>query len=310
MIEKKANTFSPGIAAIAVPCSARKQKLPAADLQGQNLARAVQGRVADQWRERLRQTHPWSYPAKDLYVGAAFRKVRKAAEESGAPLFILSAGLGLVAGAAAVPPYDLTLSPGATGTLSKRIRGALVPALWWESLQTGPFASPMTALGARSGRILVGLTRPYATLVGAALASLPPELLGRLRIFGGGLAAHLPADLHPQLLFYDARLDVLAPGTRLDGAARSLVHFALLAATVPVSTVAADQALIESALAQVVARPVIKRPRVTDAALRKYIRPFVREGLSATSALKQLRSQVLVACEERRFRRLYEEAVA
>lgn len=310
MTDKKENTPTSGIAAIAVPCSARKQKLPTAALQGQNLVRAAQGRVAEQWGERLRQSHPWSSPAKDLYLGAAFRKARKAAEESRAPLFILSAGLGLVAGAVAVPPYDLTLSPGASGTLSKRVRGAFLPAQWWESLQAGPFASSMTTLGAHQGRILVGLTRPYATLVGAALASLPPEMLGRLRIFGGGLAPHLPAELHPQMLRYDARLDVLSPGTRLDGAARSLVHFAQFAAAVPMTTVAADQALVESALARVVAHPFIRRPRVTDAALRKYIRPLVREGLSATSALKQLRSQALVACEERRFRRLYGEAVA
>src|SRR3546814_7263091 len=74
----------------------------------------------------------------------------------------------------------------------------------------------MKALGAHDGRILVGLTRPYAVLVGSALASLPPEILGRVRIFGAGLTAHLPAALHPQVLHYDSRLDVLSPGTRLD----------------------------------------------------------------------------------------------
>ncbi|WP_394541516.1 DUF6884 domain-containing protein [Lysobacter enzymogenes] len=293
-----------------MPCSARKIKLPAEALQGKNLSRAAQARVADQWCERLRQAHPYSCLARNLYLGRSFRKACKAADEAGAPLFIFSAGLGLITGAAVVPPYDLTLSPGAPGTLSKRIRGAFVPAAWWERMQAGGFASPVTALGARNGRILVGLTRPYAALVGSALASLPPEMLGRLRIFGGGLAQRLPANLHPQLLHYDARLDVLSPGTRLDGAARSVEHFAQLAAAMPLSTVAADQVLIESSLSQVVAHPAIKRPRVTDASLLSYIRPLVREGISATSALKQLRSQALVACEERRFRRLYKEAVA
>src|SRR3546814_6547531 len=104
----------------------------------------------------------------------------------------------------------------------------------------------MKALGAHDGRILVGLTRPYAVLVGSALASLPPEILGRVRIFGAGLTAHLPAALHPQVLHYDSRLDVLSPGTRLDGSARSLEHFAGLAVAVPLSTVADDQNLVES----------------------------------------------------------------
>src|SRR3546814_11667976 len=93
------------------------------------------------------------------------------------------------------------------------------------------------------------------------------------------------------MLHYCSRLDVLSPGTRLDGSARSLEHFAGLAVAVPLSTVADDQNLVESSLAQVVARPMIKRPRVSDATLRKQLRPLVREGLSATPALKQLRPE-------------------
>src|SRR3546814_19003578 len=89
------------------------------------------------------------------------------------------------------------------------------------------------AVGAHDGRILVGLTRPYAVLGGSALASLPPEIPGRVRIFGAGLTAHLPAALHPQGLHYDSRLDVLSPGTRLDGQARRLGQFVGLPAALP-----------------------------------------------------------------------------
>src|SRR3546814_13905701 len=107
------------------------------------------------------------------------------------------------------------------------------------------------------------------------------------------------------MLHYCSRLDVLSPGTRLDGSARSLEHFAGLAVAVPLSTVADDQNLVESSLAQVVARPMIKRPRVSDATLRTPLRPLFPEGLSATRAPKQLRSEALVAFDEQRFRRLY-----
>src|SRR3546814_11698260 len=91
----------------------------------------------------------------------------------------------------------------------------------------------MKALRAHDGRILVGLTRPYAVLVGSALASLPPEIHGRVRILGAGLTAHLPAALHPQVLHYDSRLYVLSPGTRWRGTGRHQLHFVAPAIALP-----------------------------------------------------------------------------
>src|SRR3546814_19878801 len=102
---------------IAVPCSARKEKLPASFLLGANLPRAAQGRIADEWVARLKRAHARLTHAKDLYLGVSFRRARRVAQRSSAPLFILSAGLGLISGAAVVPSYDLTLSPEEPDTL-------------------------------------------------------------------------------------------------------------------------------------------------------------------------------------------------
>lgn len=313
MIDRKADSSNIGVASIASPCSARKGILPETALQARLLSRDTQKVVSETWVGRLTKVRCAGLVlARDLYAGTAFRRARVAADAVGCPLFVISAGLGLVAGTTPVPAYDLTLSPSAASPLQARLTGEFAPALWWAALQHGPFASPLADLGRRNGRILVALTQPYATLIGSALAALPVPIRGRLRLLGSGLGLiqHLPTALRGQAIQYDVRLNVLNPGTRMDAAARALAHFARLIASMPVGSVEDDQQAVESALADI-PRPVAeKRPRVSDETLSEHIVYLARRGLSATNALRYLRCEAHMACEERRFRRLYAEALA
>ncbi len=311
MIDKKANSSNIGVASIASPCSARKGKLPETALQARFLPRGTQKVVSETWVGRLTKVRCARLVlARDLYAGTAFRRARVAADAVGCSLFVISAGLGLVAGTTLVPAYDLTLSPSAASPLQARLTGEFAPPLWWAALQHGPFASPLADLGRRNGRILVALTQPYAALIGSALAALPVPIRGRLRLLGSGLIQHLPTALRGQAIQYDVRLNVLNPGMRMDAAARALAHFARLIASIPVGSVEDDQQAVESALANI-SRPVAeKRPRVSDETLSEHIVCLARRGLSATNALRYLRCEAHMACEERRFRRLYEEALA
>lgn len=300
-----------GIAAIAVPCSARKTKLPTQALQAGRIRRTDQASLASLWRQRLGDSTPSARVlAGELYAGASFRRAQVVAEGAGAPVFILSAGLGLVAAAKKVPAYDLTLSPSAKTAVQFNVTDAFDPGAWWEGLQAGPFACPMARLGEGKGRILIALTQPYAQLVAQALAAMPAGARGRIRLLGSGLESYLPEKLHPQIIQYDSRLDVLMPGTRLDSASRALAHFAGLVADQRLTTVGDDQLRVRLALDGVAYPATTTRPRLTDAALLKHIRPMVREGWSATMALKHLRAEIQVACEADRFRRLYEEVSA
>lgn len=309
MADKSRNVQAPGIAAILSPCSARKSKLSAPGLNCASLPLAPQAEVATQWLARLTKEVALT-PASELYVGDSLTRVRGAGERAHVPFFVISAGLGLLHATTAVPGYDLTLAQGADGAIHNRVTDRFDPAMWWERVQSSPFAHPLDEVGqAETGRILVALTRPYAGLVGAALAALPSTLRKRLRIFGLGIGAHLPETLKPQIIPFDARLDVISPGTRLNGAARQLVHFSDLVTSQPIGSVKQDQALVDKAFASLEVPSAISRERANDAALLKRINGFAREGLSATSALRRLRDFGM-ACEEQRFRRLYKEAAA
>ena len=266
--------------------------------------------VAKAWLGRLESAAPSAgVIASELYAGRSFVRVRNVANDLGCRFFVVSAGLGLLDGATAVPSYDLTLSDTGDGALWQRLTHTPRPSEWWSSLEASPFASSLKGLCAGRARILVALTQPYAEMVGVSLARLPQADRSRLRILGFGLKPYLSPELHQQLITYDDRLNQHIPGTRLDGASRALAHFSGLVAACPMANAEADQRLVDAALSTVKLVAPASRKRVSDAALAKYVARFVRHGLSATTALKRLRSETQVACEERRFRRLYEEAM-
>lgn len=310
MADRKVIYDASAVAAVLAPCSSSKRKLPSAALQAGKLPPNNQSAIAKLWLQRLADARPGSLHAAELYCGASHRRVQAAAAALGAPLYVISAGLGLVRGDAAIPPYDLTLSPSATDSLATRVSGDFDPAAWWEAVQTGPFASPLSSLARQPGRILVALTRPYALLIGPALAKLPEDTRARLRLFGSGLRASLPDALYQNVIDYDSRLDRLVPGTRLDAPARALAHFAALLGSKPPTTPAADQALVGLALDGVDFAEKPSRPRLTDDEVRRHIAPMIQQGLSATAALKRLRTGMQVACEQGRFFRLYQDARA
>lgn len=310
MVDKKEKNPAVGVAAIAAPCSARKEKLPAKSLRASKLPRASQSVVAKAWLGKLKGAAASDGAlASELYAGRSFRRVRDVANALGCRFFVVSAGLGLLDGDTVVPSYDLTLSSAGGGGLRDRLAHSPRPSEWWASLEASPFASSLKGLCAGRGRILVALTQPYAEMVGSSLAKLPAADRSRLRILGFGLKPYLSPELHQQLITYDDRLNQIIPGTRLDGASRALAHFAGLVATSPMASVEADQGLVNTTLSTVELVVPVSRQRVSDAALAKHVARFIRHGLSATNALKRLRSEAQVACEERRFRRLYEEAL-
>ncbi|HHA2781115.1 TPA: DUF6884 domain-containing protein [Stenotrophomonas maltophilia] len=311
VIENMEDPVERGVSALVVPCSARKAKLSAQTLTSGSLTAGKQATLAQQWLRKLQKSNPCA-KAGHLYSGAAFRRVYEHGLSHGTPVWVISAGLGLVSAERRVPPYDLTLSASSPTSLVHRVVGHFRHERWWDQVQAGPFASPLSSIGDSNGqgRVLIALTKPYAQLISKALAGLPTELRSRLRLFGPGVAASLPADLRSQVLKYDQRLDLIVPGIQLDAAARALVHFAELAANIQLVSMECDQELIEQALAPVQARPVVLRTRLDDDALREHLRPWASEGLSFRTALRRLRDDSRVSCEEQRFRRLYNEVRA
>lgn len=267
--------------------------------------------IASKWLKLLEKV-PASeqHIPSQIYDGVGFRRAHALATELTAPLFVASAGLGLISEKTLIPSYDLTLTRGYESSIADRVKDEFDPAEWWSSMQNSLLARSMSAIGKGDGRIVVALTQPYLQLVGTALGKLPAQTRSRLRILGMNPLAQLPEKLHPQVIAYDYRLDALLPGTRHDSWSRVMTHFVGLVTNKKMTTVESDQAAVNKALLPFTAPEMIKRPRATDELILKHVEDLSAKGHSASSALRYLRDVEKVACEERRFRRLFEEQAA
>lgn len=88
-------------------------------------------------------------------MGRGFSLGANAAAHASAPLFVISAGLGVVPGTAAVPSYGLTVGTRTGDAIGSRAAGSFDPATWWQSVANGPFSAGWRAVIAADGLILV-----------------------------------------------------------------------------------------------------------------------------------------------------------
>ena len=132
-----------------------------------------------------------------------------------------------------VPSYSATVVPGSPDSVLKRIpHGETSSSAWWRALQrelpgVKGLRDELKASGA--SLVLVALTGKYAEMIRSELDELDEDLIARLRVFGAGIAKHLPEKLAPTVMPYDERLDgpqSPCPGTMSDFGQRALRHFA------------------------------------------------------------------------------------
>ena len=292
------------IAAIITICTQQKRLKASAAGTPAGLKTQSQAGLEADWQLAVAAL-PNLVRASDLYAGRAFGLAKTAAGNAASPLYVISAGLGLVPGDLLAPAYGLTLTKNVAESIVSKVDGPFDSPSWFASVIAGGRSvgwDRVERVG--PGRILVAMTRPYAEMVAPSLAATPPPMLARLRIFGAGLKQALPPILHPAIAPYDDRLDALVPGTRSDFAQRALLHFVDYVAHQPLNRKAEFEA-ISSILAHVIApeRPI--RDQRSDAELLLLIKGRVGPRSSASRLLRQLRDEDGIACEQSRFARLF-----
>ncbi|QYU69738.1 hypothetical protein J4558_06300 [Leptolyngbya sp. 15MV] len=229
----------------------------------------------------------------------------------GAPLYIISAGLGLVPSQLTVPAYGLTVGGRGPDAISSRVRGSFDVGAWWASVERGPYSVPLLSIFDRAGLVLGALTQPYAKMLAPCLDALSDELLARVRLFGAGLSTILPLRLRPALMPYDVRLQALLPGTQADFPQRALSHFvASVAHSRPAGGPGEHQQAVLAALSEARVPTRLKRPRLSDSEMLKVITAKLGNGSRGIQrTLRALRDEDKIACEQARFSRLYRLAL-
>jgi len=294
-------------AVVVVPCASRKRVGPEGPTRAASLKRASQARVEKQWLARV-NTFPQQVTARHLYRGRGFSLAAAVAESTGARLLVISAGLGLVEADREVPSYGLTVGAQGEDVVSTRVLGSFDPRRWWAAIKTGRFSSDWPKVfQTGDGPVLMALTRPYAEMVADDLAALSDADIQRLRIFGHGLDRILPERVRDSVMPYDARLDSILPGTRTDFPQRALSHFANTVG--PSKEALADGAAVSAALKGRRVPIRIQRPRLDDDAMVNAIALHLRTTQGIGRILRRLRHEDRIACEQRRFTKLYRVAM-
>lgn len=286
-------------------------------LQARSLQRDTIEQVGRQWRDRLRSADTLK-PAQEIYCGRSFLEAQRAAHVTGAQLYIVSAGLGLVGQDDLIPSYSLTASPGSEDSVSEKCSGPFSPSEWWDmGTAQSPFARDLNKVlninEAPEDLILVSLPSAYLRMIGARLAQLPDDLLLRLRVFSGGDLGGIDARLRQLVMPYDGRLDgpdSASPGTLSDFASRALVDFvSWVLPTLPRAGAQEHRNAVAGRLQgwRHPSRP--KRDRYED----EHLLALIRQNQSSATAgagqmLRLFRDRLGIACEQKRFSRLYAQA--
>lgn len=300
---------------VITSCTNRKKKASTVlALEGTDRADSL-GALADGWKRQV-QTVPAGdlVAAADLYGGRSISEARRAAERLAAPMYIASAGHGLLHAKDGIPSYDITTSPSPENALHRcLLRLQRSPADWWQALiqAFGPERSLAELLAASPNAVvLLAVPSAYLGLLAGELAQLSDAAVARLRILTSAHgASHLPARLQAVALPYDERLEGLPAyaGTRSDFPQRALRHFVAVLNGHELPLAQARERV--SAAMNALQKPSLPvRQRKTDAEIIALLRQnWERLNGSATALLRYLRDDALVACEQSRYSALRQQ---
>jgi hypothetical protein len=248
--------------------------------------------------------------AVDLYLGRSFLESKQVACFLSADLFIVSAGLGLVHGADLVPNYDLTVVEG--GALERRLEMAGEQTSdWWAQVTRQPQGSgALSALVTRStGLVMLALPASYLRMVHEDLSLVHGRAAHKLRIFTSAAGTgEIPGQLRECVLPYDDRLESLEGfnGTKAEFPQRAMRHFVEMIGGHHLDLQDA-QVRVRSALIGLKKPAIPLRQKKTDAEIAAMLRmQWASHGGRSTSLHRYLRDQALVACEQSRFRSIWQ----
>lgn len=258
--------------------------------------------LATSWRQTL-AAHPANLPAGRRYIGRSISEARTSAETVRAKLWIVSAGLGLVAEEELVPGYDLTAAGGGPGLPALlKAHGASV-ADWWREITNNCGISHLLDK-TPNAVVLLALPSDYLRMLSTEFAMLSVTNAARLRVFtsvsGRAALAHRP---DVPIMPYDERLEGLTgfAGTRADFPQRALRHFVERLSAHGLDVEAARRG-VEQAMAACYAPKVPLRRRLPDDEICALIRAgWAPCGGNSARLLRYVRDDNQVACEQSRF---------
>lgn len=301
---------------VITSCTSRKRKVnTVVHLETAHAADSLSN-LAHHWKQQVQAIRESELlAASDLYAGRSISEAKQTAGALFSPLYIVSAGHGVLRADELVPAYDVTVSPAPGNRLyCCLLRLKKSPADWWQALieafgRQRSLAQLITA--SAHATVLLAVPSAYLRLLETDLACLSDADIQRLRVLTSCHGATcLASRLQHLVMPYDERLEGLPTyaGTRSDFPQRALRHFTTVLQGHELSLESAREQVSQAMAA--LQKPVLpKRQRKTDDDIVALLRQnWERMQGSSTALLRYLRDDALIACEQSRFRALHQRA--
>ena len=292
---------------VVVSCSGRKSlSIPKTNRVG--TIRGANGPRAETWIRRI-STRPGVRPAMDLYQGEHWSVCRELANSDTVRLFVASAGYGLIRPNSLLAPYSATFGDNDPDSVVSESAASpsIQRQLWWDALQRwdGPDHDRATLSKlARRGPVVLAMSLPYASALENEILSTEQRFPGRQMIVSTG---GVPLSLQPLQLPGDGRLQNV-----LGGSLQALNVRTAKSVVLSVPEASLDQASaaahLNSLLRSAGELVQFRRKKLDDAEVKNFIRSALRSNASAACSPthRSLRDHDM-ACEQSRFKRLFEE---
>ena len=299
---------------IITNCTNRKKGTVETELCQESLLPGTIDSIANQWHKKLKILSPLN-PARDIYCGRGFREAEAASNTLHCPLYVVSAGLGIVHADTLVPVYNLSAISSDEKSALRKVNGDKSPKLWWSKVvPRNPYGSSLINILQNHPEelVLISLSRSYLNLLQDELHHCPPQQQSKLRFFGKNPNSALPDFLIQNWMPYDDRLDGVEQGysgTQSDFAQRALRHFAskILSNCKDVDVDAhTHSSMVAEVLSSITRREIPKRQKLNDTEISEAIRDNWSIGKGQSSLLLRiLRDDLSIACEQSRFKNIY-----
>jgi hypothetical protein len=299
---------------IIAPCSSKKQVFITPELEANSIQAIDLEEFSQKWAIRVHQAKD-TYRSTNVYAGIGVSASKSAAAILKAELHFLSAGMSLINSSKLIPGYNLTISNKGP-TPFTQVKKSGTPQIWWNSLNKAfGYKTPLiNIISEHAGPVFIALPSNYLTMIEDELTKAIKESSKKVRVITSS-----STDINPTLasvaIRYDQRLNTMSNGP--SGANASFVQRALLNFSRTISKHSAEhepvttqQALVNDSFKDIDSVRKVKRLKVSEGHLFTIIQSaLANENVSSNKLLENLRRFEGIACEQTRFKRLYEQAL-
>ncbi len=264
-----------------------------------------QAAVTQNWLSKVNSSDSYS-EALSLYKGRGFKLLLSQAKGIH-PIYVVSAGLGLIKSESQIPSYDCTIASGLNSSLNRFCEAKPDLTEWWQSLQKNKFSVGSIHQAAKGfDCILVSLTSPYLKMVTEDLKRVGCKIVlftgpgNNLDFCGANLTRAPYTDV------FDGP-DGLERGTKSNFAQRC--HADFIKRLHRLNNIKLALASVSTDMNKWAPTKKLNNQRLSDERISSLISQHKKQFKAINAMHKFFRHELNVACEQKRFSKLYKQVL-